>query len=183
MEQAGELGSLAEALSLRLVIIFRLQRTGGSSALAAFSPATRSPIASNIEGGTLFPASAALAEAIEMEAERSVMRSYPTGSCNREMSGNDHGRAIGEGLKEAPPCRSRHFRVNAEAAVELRLGALQRSVHNMATQDHGCSLRAHHDADAAGCMPRPRLDPYTVVEGVVRGSAWPLSMTGSGLSS
>ena len=104
-----------------------------------------------------------------METERSVMRSYPTGSRGREMSGNDHDRAIGEGLEEAPPCRSRRFRVDAEAAVELRLGALQRRVHDIATQDHGCSLRAHHDADVAGCMPRPRLDPYTVVEGVVRG--------------
>ena len=104
-----------------------------------------------------------------MEAERSFMRPYPTSSRGREMSGHDHDRAIGEGLDEAPPCRSRRFRVNAEAAVELRLGALQRRVHEIATQDHGCSLRAHHDADVAGCMPRPRLDPYTVVEGVIRG--------------
>ena len=120
-----------------------------------------------------------------MEAERSFMRPYPTGSRGREMSGHDHDWAIGEGLEEAPPCRSRRLRVDAEAAVELRLGALQRRVHDVATQDHGCSLRAHHDADVAGCMPRPRLDPYTVVEGVVRGdsSAWPLSMTGSRLSS
>ena len=88
-----------------------------------------------------------------MVAERSFMRPYPTGSWGREMSGNDHDRAIGEGLEEAPPCRSRRFRVDAEAAVELRLGALQRRVHDIATQDHGCSLRAHHDADVAGCMP------------------------------
>jgi hypothetical protein len=104
-----------------------------------------------------------------MEAERSVMRSYPAGSCNREMSGNDHDRAIGEGVEEAPSCRSRHFRVNAEAAIELRLGALQRSVHNMATQDRGCSPRAHHNTDVAGAMPRSRLDPYAVVEGEVGG--------------
>src|SRR5881392_3228099 len=64
-----------------------------------------------------------LAEAVKMETERSVMRSYPTGSRGREMSGNDHDRAIGEGLEEAPPCRSRRLRVDAEAAVELRLGA------------------------------------------------------------
>ena len=73
-----------------------------------------------------------------MEAERSFMRPYPTSSRGREMSGHDHDRAIGEGLEEAPPCRSRRFRVNAEAAVELRLGALQRRVHDIATQDHGC---------------------------------------------
>ena len=42
-----------------------------------------------------------------METERSVMRSYPTGSRGREMSGDHHDRAIGEGLEEAPPCRSR----------------------------------------------------------------------------
>ena len=43
------------------------------------------------------------AEAVEVEAKRSVMRPYPTGSRGREMSGNDHDRAIGEGLEEAPP--------------------------------------------------------------------------------
>ena len=61
-----------------------------------------------------------------MEAGRSVLRSYPSGSWGREMSGDDHDRAIGEGLEEAPPYRSRRFRVDAEAAVELRFGALQR---------------------------------------------------------
>ena len=69
------------------------------------------------------------------------------------MSGNDHDRAIDEGLEEAPPCRSRRLGVDAEAAVELRLGALQRRVHDIATQDRGCSLSAHHDADVTGCMP------------------------------
>jgi hypothetical protein len=33
-----------------------------------------------------------------MEAERSVMRPYPTGARGREMSGDDHHRAIGESL-------------------------------------------------------------------------------------
>src|SRR5437870_3200787 len=45
---------------------------------------TQTPIASNIEGGTLFPALAALAEAVEMEAKRSVMRPYPSGSWSGE---------------------------------------------------------------------------------------------------
>ncbi len=36
-----------------------------------------------------------------MEAERSFMRPYPTGSRGREMSGNDHDRAIGEGLEKS----------------------------------------------------------------------------------
>ena len=75
-----------------------------------------------------------------METERLVMRSYPTGSWRREMSGNDHDRAIGEDLEEAPSCRSRRLGLDAGAAVELRLGALQRRMHDIATQDHGCSL-------------------------------------------
>src|SRR5712671_2596961 len=103
-----------------------------------------------------------------MEAERSVMRPYPSGSWGGEMSGDDHDWAIDEGLKEAPPCRSRRLCADAETAVELRLGALQRRMHDIATQDHACSLRAHHDTDVTGCMPRPRLDPYAVVEGVGR---------------
>ena len=59
-----------------------------------------------------------------METERAVMRPYPTGAWGREMSRDDHHRAIGESLEEAPPCRARGFRVDAEAAVELRFGAL-----------------------------------------------------------
>ena len=104
-----------------------------------------------------------------MEAERSVMRPYPTGARGREMSGDDLHRAIGESLEEAPPCRTRGFRVDAEAAVELRFGALQRRMHDIAAKDDGCLRRPHHNADMAGCVPRPRLDPYAVVEGVVRG--------------
>src|SRR5437870_2482856 len=87
------------------------------------------------------------AEVVEMEAERSFVRPDPTGGRGGEMSGNDHGRAIGEGFEEAPPCRSRHFRVDAKAAVELRLGALQRGMHDVAAQDHGCLPRANDDAD------------------------------------
>jgi hypothetical protein len=97
-----------------------------------------------------------------LETERSVVRSYPTGSWAREMSKNDHDRAIGEGLEEASPCRSRRFLVDAEAAVEPRLGALQRRVHDVATQDYGCSLRPHDDTNVTGCVPRPQLDPHTL---------------------
>jgi hypothetical protein len=60
------------------------------------------------------------------------------------------------------------FRVDAETAVELGFGALQRRMHDIAAKDDGCLRRPHHDADMAGCVPRPRLDPYVVVEGVVR---------------
>ena len=73
-----------------------------------------------------------------MEAEGSVMRPYPTSARGREMSGDDHHRAIGESLEEAPPCRTRGFRVDAEAAVELRFGALQRRMHDIAVQNWGC---------------------------------------------
>src|SRR5712692_6357303 len=76
------------------------------------------------------------AEAVEVEAERSVMRPYPTGARGREMSGDHHDRAIGEGLEKAPSCRSRRLRVDAEAAVELRLGALKSRMHDIAAQDH-----------------------------------------------
>jgi len=48
------------------------------------------------------------AEAVEVKAERSVTRSYPTGGRGREMSGDDHHRAVGEGLEETPACRARH---------------------------------------------------------------------------
>src|ERR1700746_485157 len=98
-----------------------------------------------------------------MEAERSVMRPYPAGARGREMSGNKHCGAIGEGLKETPPCRARHFRIDTKAAVELRFGALQRRMHDIAAQDHGCLRRPHHDAYMTGRVPRPRLDPYVVV--------------------
>jgi hypothetical protein len=85
------------------------------------------------------------AEAVEVEAKRSVMRPYPIGSRGREMSGDHHDGAIGEGLEEAPPCRSRRVRVDAEAAIELRLGALQRRMHDITAQDHGC-MRRPNDA-------------------------------------
>jgi hypothetical protein len=75
-----------------------------------------------------------------MEAERSFMRPYPTSSRGREMSGHDHDRAIGEGLEEAPPCRSRRFRVNTEAAVELRLGTLVATDYAF---DAWCALSEH----------------------------------------
>ena len=52
------------------------------------------------------------------------------------MSGDDHCGAIGEGLKEPLPRRARHLRVDAKAAVELGLGALQRRVHDVAAEDH-----------------------------------------------
>ena len=83
------------------------------------------------------------------------------------MSGNDHGRAIGERFEEAPPCRSRRFWVDAKAAVELRLGALQRCVHDVAVQDHGCLPRANDNTDMTGGVPRPRVDAHVVVKGVV----------------
>src|SRR5262245_51786014 len=111
---------------------------------------------------------AALAGAVEMESKRAAMSSYPTGGRRREVSGNNHDRGVGEGLEETAPSSSCCLHIDAEAAVELRLGALQRRMHDIATQDHGCSLRAHHDADVAGCVPRPGLDPYAVVECVVR---------------
>jgi len=41
------------------------------------------------------------------------------------MSGDDHYRAIGEGFEEAPPCRTRRFRVDAKAAVELGFALLR----------------------------------------------------------
>ena len=82
-------------------------------------------------------------QAIEVEAEGSVVRSYPTGARGREMSGDDHHWTIGEGLEESPACRARQYRVYAEAAVELGFGALQRRVHDIAAQDHGaCGDRA-----------------------------------------
>src|ERR1700758_5121288 len=74
-------------------------------------------------------------QAVEVEAEGSVARSYPTGARGREMSGDDHRRAIGEGLEEAPACCARHFGIYAEAAVELGFSALQRRMHDIAAQD------------------------------------------------
>ena len=93
------------------------------------------------------------AEAVEVEAKRSVMRPYPTGGRGREMSGDHHDRAIGEGLEETSPCRACPLRVDAKAAVELGFGTLQRRVHDVAAQDHGRLRRTHHDADMAGCVP------------------------------
>ena len=104
-----------------------------------------------------------------MEPERSVMRSYPARGWGWEVTGDNHDWAIGEGLEEPPAGRSRRVRVNAKAAVELWRGALQRGMHDIATQDHGCSLRLHNDTDVAGGVPWPRLDPYVVIEGIVRG--------------
>src|SRR6266478_1773139 len=168
MEQAGELDSTSGALSLRLVIIFRLQRTGWMiSSAGCVQPGHSVSYRIEHRGRNSVPCARSFSGGGRKESgtiHHAIVSIRRLGS---GMSGNDHDRAIGEGLEEAPPCRSRRFRVDAEAAVELRLGALQRRVHDIATQDRGCSLRAHHDADVAGCMPRPRLDPYTVVEGVV----------------
>src|ERR1700736_6762795 len=76
------------------------------------------------------------AEAVEVEAKRSVMRPYPTGGRGWEMSGDNHDRSVGKGLEEAPPCRTRRFRVDAKTAVELGLSALQRRMHDIAAQNH-----------------------------------------------
>src|SRR6516165_2786343 len=135
----------------------------------------------NGTGGTRWPAAAlpspppaatpdaGSTQAVEVEAEGSVVRSYPAGARGREMSGDDHHRAIGEGLEEAPACRARHFGIYAEAAVELGFGALQRGMHDIAAQDHRCLRGPRHDADMAGCVPRPRFDPYVVVERIICG--------------
>src|SRR5215469_16991629 len=85
-------------------------------------------------------------EAVEVEAEGSGVGPYPTGARRREMSRDDHRRTIGEGFKEARPRRSCGFRVDAEAAVELGFGALQR-MHDIPAQDHGSLRRPHYDAD------------------------------------
>jgi hypothetical protein len=69
-------------------------------------------------------ADAASAEAVEGEAVGLAIRPYPTGGWGWEMSGDDHDRSIGKGLKETPPCRARSCRVDTKAAVELRFGAL-----------------------------------------------------------
>src|ERR1700756_2381694 len=108
-------------------------------------------------------------EAVEVEAEGSGVGSYPTGGWGREMSRDDHRRAIGEGFKKARPRRSCGFRVHAEAAVELGFGALRRVMHDPPAKPHVSWRSLHYDADGAGCAPRPRLDPHVIVEGVVRG--------------
>src|SRR6202035_1151982 len=54
-------------------------------------------------------------QAIEVEAEGSVVRPYPTGARGREMGGDDDRRAIGEDLVEAPPCRARRGGTHAPA--------------------------------------------------------------------
>src|SRR6516165_10857286 len=73
----------------------------------------------NGAGGTRWPAAAlpspppaatpdaGSTQAVEVEAEGSVVRSYPTGARGREMSGDDHRRAISEGLGKALTCRAR----------------------------------------------------------------------------
>src|SRR5881398_2725667 len=76
-----------------------------------------------------------------METERLVMRSYPTGSWRREMSGNDHDRAIGEDLEEAASCRSRPYLADNETQprhVALQLGqGVWRQRHALRGM-HGC---------------------------------------------
>ncbi len=110
-----------------------------------------------------------------MEAERSFMRPDPTSGRGGEMRRNDHGRAIGEGFEKAPPCRSRDFRVDAKAAIELRLGALQRRMHDVAAQDHRCLPRPDDDTDMTGGVPRPRVYMHVVVKGVVGGDQFRLA--------
>jgi hypothetical protein len=56
------------------------------------------------------------------------------------MSGDDHDRTIREGLQKALACCPRSLRIDAKAAVELRLGALKSRMHDIAAQDDG-SLR------------------------------------------
>src|ERR1700757_4396156 len=98
-----------------------------------------------------------------------IMRSYPTGCWGREVRGNYHHWAIGKRLQEPSTCDSRHFRVYAEAAVELRLGALQGGMHDIAAQDQRGVLRPHQEADVTGCVPRPGLNSYAIVKGIVGG--------------
>jgi hypothetical protein len=83
------------------------------------------------------------------------------------MCGNNHDRGIGEGLEETASGRSRGFRVDTEAAIELRLGTLQSCMHNVATHDHRGTLRPNHDTDMTRCVPRPRLNPDAIMEGIV----------------
>ena len=64
------------------------------------------------------------ASIVELKTERAVMRPYPAGGGGREMRGDHHDGAIRERLEEAPPSSPRHLRVDAKAAVELRLGTL-----------------------------------------------------------
>src|SRR3974377_2456226 len=105
---------------------------------------------------------AASAEAVEVEAKRSVMRPYPTGGRGWEMSRDNHDRSVGKGLEETPPCRTRRFRADAKTAVELGLSALQRRMHDIAAQDDGCLRRPYQDTDMAGCVPLPWLCPHPV---------------------
>ena len=76
------------------------------------------------------------------------------------------------------PRRPRHFRVDAEATIELRLGALQRGMHNVAAQDYRCAFRPHHDTNITRGVPRPRLVNETVAAGVVGGSGWRVAVPG-----
>ena len=48
------------------------------------------------------------------------------------MTGDDHDRAIGKGLQKASACYPRSLCIDAKAAVELRLCALKRRVHDIA---------------------------------------------------
>src|SRR5262249_30589527 len=93
----------------------------------------------------------------------------PTGGRGRKMAGDDHDGAIGEGLQKAPACCARSLRIDAKAAVELRLGALKRRMHDIAAQEHGCPRWSGNDADVGWRVSGPWLDPYAVVEGIVAG--------------
>src|SRR5215469_8866832 len=105
---------------------------------------------------------------VEMESKRSVTRSYPTGRRSREVSRNKHDGGIGEGLEETAPGCSRRLPIDTKTAVELWLRALQRRMHDVATQDHGGALALHHNTHVSGRVSWPRLNPDVVVEGIVR---------------
>ena len=81
------------------------------------------------------PRDAASSHAVEVEAERSIMRPYPARGRRREMGWYDHHRAIGKGMEEALPCRARHFRVDAKTAVQLGFSALQRRMHDITAEN------------------------------------------------
>ena len=103
------------------------------------------------------------------------MRSHPAGGRRREVSRNEHDRGIGEGLEETATGRSRRLHVDTKAAVELWLRALQRRMHDVATQDHGGALASNHNTHVTGRVSWPRLNPYVVVEGIVRSDQFGLT--------
>ena len=69
-----------------------------------------------------------------VSSRRSVLGNYPR---------------IGKGLEEAPPGRSRHFCVDAEAAVKPRFGALQRRMHDVLPASERGDRMPPHPGEAA----------------------------------